>query len=256
MFLKKTPQIIGIIPARFASTRLPGKPLLPILGKSLIQRTWENAKRFKELNNLVVATDDERIFDHVKAFGGKVVMTSNECNTGTDRLAEVIRNHKEFESCDYVFNIQGDEPCLDPSIVASVTQILVNDPEAVMSTAAVPFYSEEEALNPSVVKCVMDLKGNALYFSRSLIPHHRGKVFDPASNNYYRHLGVYCYTPDFLLNYEALAETPLQKMESLEQLKVLEHGYRIKIAVITEQNESVGVDTLEDIKKLERILVR
>jgi len=254
MFSSPDPYVIGIIPARFESSRFRGKPLAPILGKSLIQRTYENSKRFKELKDIVVATDDARIFDHVKSFGGKVVMTSPGHPTGTDRLAEVITNHPEFDEADFIFNIQGDEPCLEPSIVTAVTNALIEDPNAAMSTAVVPLLSREEALNHSVVKCVMDLKGNALYFSRSLIPQNQSGSFDP-SFNYYRHIGAYCYTPDFLLSYSSLSPTPLQEMEKLEQLRVLEHGFRIKVACIEEKITSFGVDTPEDIIRAEKWLI-
>lgn len=239
--MQKRAQIIGMIPARFASTRLPGKMLLPILGKSLIQRTYDNAKKFVELDDLIVATDDERIYQHVKGFGGKAFMTPQECQNGTERLSFMIKTYPEYAQADYILNIQGDEPLLPAAAVSAVTKLLVEDTEAVMGTAALPIFSKEEAFNPSCVKCVMDLQGNALYFSRS-----------PISS--YKHLGIYCYRPKFLVHYASLPSTPHQERESLEQLKVLEHGYRMKVALIDSKHENVGVDTLEDVKKLEKLL--
>ncbi|MDR3624569.1 MAG: 3-deoxy-manno-octulosonate cytidylyltransferase [Chlamydiales bacterium] len=246
--------IIGVIPARFESSRFRGKPLALISGKSLIQRTYENAKRFKELKEIIVATDDMRISEHVKSFGGNVIMTSPNHATGTDRLAEVISKYSDFDSIDLVFNIQGDEPCLEPSVVSAVITALIEDSSAVMATAVVPLRSKEDALNHSVVKCVMDLKGNALYFSRSLIPQNKSGTFDP-SYTYYKHLGAYCYTPEFLLNYSSLSPTPLENIENLEQLRVLEHGFRIKVACIEEKITSISVDRPDDIKKVEEWLL-
>lgn len=255
MCLSKDPTIIGIIPARFESSRFRGKPLAPISGKTLIQRTYENAKKFKELKDIVIATDDARIFDHVREFGAKAIMTSSHHPTGTDRLAEVIKSYPDVDKLDLVFNIQGDEPCLDANVVSAVIDALLKDPSAALSTAVVPLFFKEDVLNPSIVKCVFDLKGNALYFSRAAIPQHQTRTFDPTVN-YYRHLGVYCYTPHFLLNYSSLPPTPLEQIEKLEQLRVLEHGFRIKVAFIEENVTSIGVDTPEDIKKVEEWLLK
>lgn len=253
MFSKTLPKIIGVIPARYGSTRFPGKPLALISGKTLIQRTFESAKRCQEFQQIVVATDDVRIADHVKSFGGTAIMTSPSCPTGTDRLAEVVRNNPEFAKADFIFNIQGDEPCIQPQLISHVCTAIARDASAVMATAAVPLLSKEEALRPSVVKCVLDLNQNALYFSRALIPVNNTGHFDPRIP-YYRHVGVYCYTTDFLLRYAELPSTPLQEIEQLEQLKVLEHGYRIKVAIVSEQALSPAVDVPEDIKKVEQVL--
>jgi 3-deoxy-manno-octulosonate cytidylyltransferase (CMP-KDO synthetase) len=247
------PTFVGIIPARYGSSRFPGKPLALISGKSLIQRTYENAKRFKELCEVVVATDDERIFSHVESFGGKAVHTSADCPTGTDRLAEVVRNKPEYQQIDYFFNLQGDEPLVDPSVISKICILMQDDKEAVMGTAVVPLSSKKEAMRPSVVKCVMDLKQNALHFSRSLIPVTQSGEFNPR-HTYYRHIGIYCYTRELLLHYAELPATPLQEMEQLEQLKLLEHGYRIKVAVVQENTISPAVDYPEDIKNVEQVL--
>jgi len=245
-------RVIGIIPARFGSTRFPGKPLADIMGKTLIQRTYENAKKCSALNDLVVATDDKRIFDHVKGFGGHVVMTSEECPTGTDRLAEVLKTDRTYDKSEIIINIQGDEPCLDTDVIKKVVEILENDPLAVMSTAIVEL-PRDEADNSSVVKCVIDKNHNALYFSRALIPGGLTQKVQPHVH-YYKHLGIYGYRREFLLHYSELTPTPLMQAESLEQLKVLEHGYRIKAAIVP--HESVSVDLPEDIKKVELLLCK
>ncbi len=250
MFLK--PSIIGIIPARFASTRFPGKMLAPILGKSLIQRTYENAKSYKDFKEVVVLTEDKRVADHVQSFGGKVLMTSASCQTGTDRIVEALHKYPQLQEYEYVVNIQGDEPLLDTRIIRETLELLFEDEEAVVATAAIRIKTEEEALNPSCVKCVMDLKGNALYFSRSLIPFNRETSFDFTS--YYRHIGLYCFRGDFLLDYKDLCPTPLQTIESLEQLKILEHGFRIKVATVSERFQSCAVDVPDDIARVEKLL--
>ncbi len=243
---------IGIIPARYGSTRFPGKPLVLILGKTLLQRTYENAQQCKSLKLVVVATDDQRIYDHVMEFGGNVVMTSANCENGTDRLAEIVENYPHLKS-DFVVNIQGDEPCVDPETIDAVIEILHRDPQASMSTAAVLLETEEEALSPSIVKCTMDQQGNALYFSRNLIPSNKNGSYC-SQTIYYRHVGIYGYRSEFLKKYACLTKTPLQSTEDLEQLKALEHGYRIKVAIV--KSSAIGVDLPEDIQKIEKILCK
>lgn len=245
--------VIAIIPARYGSTRFPGKILANIKGKTLIQRTYENAKLCPLLDDIIIATDDDRIFDHVASFGGKAVMTPSDCATGTDRLAFVVDNFPALCAAEIIVNIQGDEPCIEPSVTIKIVEALRKDPTAMMSTAVVPIESEEEAGNPGDPKCVLDLHGNVLYFSRSLIPGNLKQEFQKHIA-YYRHLGVYAYRPHFLLTYRDLPMTPLQQAEDLEQLKVLEHGYKIKAAVV--HSASVGVNTPEDIKKVEQELCK
>ena len=243
-------KILGIIPARFASTRFPGKPLASILGKTLLQHTFENAEKISILDKLLIATDDKRIFDHALEFGGHPIMTSSSCLTGTDRLAEVLIKYPEWlKTVEAVVNIQGDEPCVNPQAIEQAVQTLLNDPSAQMATLIAPLKSEEEALDPSIVKCVKDQSNNALYFSRSLIPSNKKQTFNP-NETYYRHIGLYVYRPSFLLHYQTLPPTPLQLTEDLEQLKVQEHGFKIKVT-ITEQ-PSIGVDTPEDLNKIEQ----
>lgn len=250
---EKSPHVVGIIPARYGSTRFPGKPLAPILGKSMIQRTYESSKQCPLLDEVVVATDDPRIYDHVLGFGGKVVMTSSSCPTGSDRLIEAVENHASLKNATIVVNIQGDQPCIEPQVIEKVVELLIKDPVCVMSTAVMKIISEEEALNPSIVKCSVDCQGNALYFSRSLIPGGPSAKFNP-DYTYLKHIGIYGYRREFLLKYGKLTQTPLQKAEDLEQLKVLEHGYKIKTAIV--ESTSASVDHPEDIKKVESLICK
>lgn len=244
-------QILGIIPARYGSTRLMGKLMLPVLGKPLIHYTIENAKKISSLNHLIVATDDSRIFKYVQSLGCEALMTSAQCLTGTDRLAEALSLHPEWLKADAIINLQGDEPCVEAKAINQAIKILLQDQVAVMSTLITPLTNKEEALSSSTVKCVIDQFSNALYFSRALIPHSKSQTFHPHIS-YYRHIGLYVYRPSFLITYSKLTPTPLQIEEDLEQLKVLENGYRIK-AALTFQS-SIGVDVAEDIKRLEEYL--
>jgi len=240
---------IGMIPARYQSSRFPGKPLVLIAGKTLLQHTYENARQSGYFDELIVATDDQRIFNHVIGFDGRVVMTSPDHLTGTDRLTEALVACPDLQDADIVVNVQGDAPCVDFEVFRQLIQLLQADSEAVMSTAVTPISNQSGILDPSVVKCVFDQLGNALYFSRSPIP----ASFMGTPSTAFQHIGVYAFRPDFLLRYGQLAVTPLQLSESLEQLKVLEHGYRIKIAVIA--GESPDVNTPEDILKVESFLL-
>lgn len=246
------PPVIAILPARYASSRFPGKPLAVILGKSLIQLAYENAQRCRSLTRIVVATDDIRIYNHVRSFGGEVVMTDPSCLTGTDRLADALQNTSlcDISSNAIILNIQGDEPCVDPQIIESVITVFHEDKNSVMSTAVTRLH-KEEGENPSIVKCVLDLQGHTLYYSRALIPCGKHKVFSPQTS-YYRHIGIYAYSRDFLIKYASLPPTPLQLAEDIEALKILEYGYRIKAAIV--DGISIGVDHPEDIKKVEQYL--
>lgn len=244
-------RVIGIIPARYESVRFPGKPLVRILGKTLIQRTYENASKCTLFEKLIVATDDKRIYDHVREFGGNAAMTSSACATGSDRLAQVVREDPSLADAEIILNIQGDEPTVDPKTIEKVALLLAEDSKASVSTALIPIKTEEDALNPSIVKCVTDLQGYALYFSRNLIPGGKALKFQPSAT-YYKHLGIYGYRREFLLNYANLAPTPLQLAEDLEQLRVLEHGFKIKTVVV--DSECMDVNTPEDLKKIEQFL--
>ncbi len=246
-------KILGIIPARYASTRFPGKPLVHIMGKTLLQRTYENATKAKVFDQIIVATDDYRIMEHTKAFGGQAILTSSDCLTGTDRIAEVLELHPHLTAAQIIVNIQGDEPCVSPVAIHQMVQLLLDDASAQVATVVTYLKNAIDASNPAIVKCIIDRHCNAIYFSRALIPNNKEQKFDP-SQTYYHHIGIYAYRPDFIQLYQKLAPTPLQLAESLEQLKILEHGYRIKVA-ITEQ-PSFGVDTPEDIHKVEQWLCK
>jgi len=247
------PKIIGIIPARYASSRFPGKILAPIMGKTLIQRTFESTRLCKFLDHIIIATDDQRIFDHATEFGADVVMTSIGCPTGTDRIIEVLQREKRLDDAAIIINIQGDEPCISPSVIQRVGEMLLQDPEAAMSTAAVKLESAEEFYSTSIVKCALDQHNNALYFTRAAIAAGHSGKWHPTLP-VYRHMGIYGYRKEFLLHYGDLPQTPLQKAEDLEQLKVLEHGFRIKVAIV--EHFSIGVDVPDDIKKVEQWLCK
>lgn len=238
-------RILCVIPARFSSTRLPGKPLADIAGKPMIQHVFERASQAKRPNEVLIATDHNQVYEAVTAFGGKVMMTSAEHPTGTDRLAEVARKYQE---ADIIINVQGDEPLIAPEVIDLLAAAFDGNPDLAMATLMTEM-EEDEYHTPSAVKVVTDLAGYALYFSRSLIPHPRNK---PEGYTVYKHIGIYAYRRDFLQRYASLAPTPHEKAESLEQLRALEHGYRIK--VIKTDFKSIGVDTPEDLEKVNQMI--
>ncbi|MCX7780730.1 MAG: 3-deoxy-manno-octulosonate cytidylyltransferase [Negativicutes bacterium] len=238
-------KILCVIPARFASTRLPGKPLADIAGKPMIQHVYERASQAQTPQAVLVATDHPKVFDAVRAFGGQAMLTSPDHPTGTDRLAEVARSYTDV---DVIINVQGDEPLIAPEVIDRLGRAFAEEPGLVMATLMTEM-EEEEYYTPSAVKVVTDLKGYALYFSRSLLPYPR----NPHSEmRVYKHIGIYAYRRDFLLHYASLAPTPLERAESLEQLRALEHGYKIK--VLATDFKSIGVDTPEDLEKVNRLL--
>jgi 3-deoxy-manno-octulosonate cytidylyltransferase (CMP-KDO synthetase) len=239
-------KFIGVIPARYGSSRLEGKPLKDICGKPMIQYVYEAACRARLLDQVYVATDDRRIADAVEKFGGRACMTSPDHNTGTDRVAEAAAGVE----ADIVVNIQGDEPLLEPAMLDEVLQPFMDDPELPMCTLCTPILEEENLTNPNVVKVVFDLKGYALYFSRSLIPYPRKKVNFQA----YEHLGIYAYRKDFLMTYVRLPQTRMEINESLEQLRVLESGYRLKVVITAQHYNGLSVDTQEDLDKVRQII--
>jgi 3-deoxy-manno-octulosonate cytidylyltransferase (CMP-KDO synthetase) len=242
-------KIIGIVPARYDSKRFPGKVLADILGKPLIQRVYEQAKKVELLDDVLVATDNEEIFKVVENFEGKTIMTSSNCRSGTDRLAEVARSL----DADIFVNIQGDEPLISPEVISKVVQELIKDRTINIATVARKITAEEEFNNPNVVKVVLDNDGFALYFSRAQIPYvgHPSGLKNLSSVSY-KHIGLYAYRRQFLLNFVRMEQGPLEKVEDLEQLRALENGYKIKV-VITE-SDSIGVDTEEDLERVRRIL--
>lgn len=243
-------EIVGIIPARYESTRFPGKPLAKIKGKTLIQHTYENAKKCPSLKKIIIATDDQRIYEHAISFGAPCIMTPKNCVNGTERIAKTLELSPELAKADIIINIQGDEPCLSTHAITKLVDLLKNDPKVHMATAVVPILDREELLDPSIVKCVFNQKQEALYFSRSPVPYFNPSSHQPISG--YAHLGLYGYQRNFLLQYASMPNTPLQEQESLEQLKVLEHGFTIKVAIV--EDRSLGVDTPEDIQKVEKYL--
>ncbi|MEI8202286.1 MAG: 3-deoxy-manno-octulosonate cytidylyltransferase [Bacteroidota bacterium] len=243
---------IGIIPARFGSTRFPGKPLIDISGKSMIQRVYEQATKANSLSALYVATDDERIEKHVKAFGGNVIMTSQNAKTGTDRCLEAYEKQIEqlFLSDDaIIINIQGDEPFIDPSQINLICSCF-NDKTTDIATLAKKITDIEELENHNVVKLVKNYDGKALYFSRHPIPFVRDIEPNSWLNSviFFKHIGIYAYKASVLKKISLLPISPLEKAESLEQLRWLENGFNIKVAETT--LESVSIDTPEDIIKL------
>ncbi|MEG6585071.1 3-deoxy-manno-octulosonate cytidylyltransferase [Dendrosporobacter sp. 1207_IL3150] len=237
--------ILCVIPARYSSTRLPGKPLADIAGKPMIQHVYERAKQAERPTTVLVATDHELVYQAVKSFGGEVMMTSADHPTGTDRLAEVANS---FPDADIIINVQGDEPLIEPKVIDDLASAFDDSPDLAMATLMTEM-EEIEHNNPNAVKVITDLKGYALYFSRSIIPYPRVKdVGMPV----HKHLGIYAYRRDFLLKYAKLSPTPLERTESLEQLRALEHGYRIK--VIKTDFKSIGVDTPEDLERVNEML--
>jgi len=237
-------KVLGVIPARYASTRFEGKALADILGKPMIQRVYERAINAKTVNELVVATDDQRIFDTVKNFGGKVIMTSQH-PTGTDRIAEVARN----SDTDIIVNIQGDEPLIEPAMIDEAVQPLLDDTTVDLSTLVHRINSEEEYRNPNVVKVAVTRSGFAMYFSRSPIPY----VKSNAGNiPIYRHVGLYVYRRYALLDFAQKPPAPFETSEGLEQLRFLENGYRMK--VVETQYSSIGVDTPDDLEKVKKMM--
>lgn len=233
-----------VIPARFASTRLPGKPLADIAGKPMISRVYDRAAKATRVTGVIAAVDDQRVYDAVVANGGTAMMTRKDHATGTDRLAEVAAAHPEAE---LIINVQGDEPLIDPAIIDALAAAFDDDAELQMATVKSPMKDKEEMINPNNVKVVTDKNGYALYFSRSLMPFPR----ENTGATVYKHIGIYAYKRDFLLNYAKMEGTPLEKTESLEQLRALENGYRIK--VIETDQTFVGVDTAEDLAKVNEI---
>ena len=230
-------KVLCIIPARYASTRLPGKPLRDIAGKPMIVRVYERAIRAQRVHEVVVATDDERIRAAVEEHGGNAVMTRADHATGTDRLAEVAAQRPD---CDLIINVQGDEPLIDPTVIDALVAPFEHDAELMMATAKTEITDAAEMENPNNVKVVADRTGNALYFSRARIPYARN-----AGAKVYKHIGIYAYRRDFLLAYAKMAQTELECSESLEQLRALENGYRIR--VVETDAVFIGVDTEEDL---------
>lgn len=243
--------VTAVIPARYASVRLPGKPLLKIGGKPVIQWVYERVSRASLVQDVIVATDDRRIQDVVRAFGGRCVMTSPEHATGTDRLAEVSEELKSG----IIVNVQGDEPLIEPGVIDACVRPMMDGGAFPVATPCTRIQSREELLNPDVVKVVSDRDGFALYFSRSPIPYDRDQgpiEVDISGGLFFKHIGLYVYRRDFLLKYNRMAPTPLEVREKLEQLRILENGYKIR--VVETKYDSISVDTEEDLRRVQDLV--
>jgi 3-deoxy-manno-octulosonate cytidylyltransferase (CMP-KDO synthetase) len=237
-------KILGVIPARFASSRFPGKVLAQVASKSMIQHVYERASLARYLTATIIATDDERVYKAARSFGARVVMTRADHVSGTDRVAEAA----SAENAEIVVNIQGDEPLIDPAAIDAAILPLAHDPAIVMGTLKKKIEDPREITDPNVVKVVTGRNGDAIYFSRCPIPYER----DPATpGTHFKHIGLYVYRRDFLLKYSALPVGPLERAERLEQLRALENGYRIR--VVETECESLGVDTPEDLERVSKL---
>ena len=243
--VKMENQTAIIIPARYGSSRLEGKPLLKACGKPIIQWVWEKAGKCNGIDRVIVATDDTRIFDVCKSFGAEVEMTSTEHKSGSDRIAEVASRHPEIA---YIINLQGDEPLIEEANIELVRKGVVEDDNADISTLVREIAEEDEVNSPNLVKCVFDINGYAMYFSRSKIPYER----NTGKSKFYGHLGIYGYKKEALFKMTKLSQTPYEMAESLEQLRALQNGMKIRVSVV--DNVPVGIDTIEDFEKFKAMV--
>lgn len=247
------PRVVVIIPARYASQRLPGKPLLEIAGKPMIRHVVGRAQQATGVHAVVVATDDARIAEAVRAFGGLAVMTPETLRSGSDRVAHVAASLTE---ADIVVNVQGDEPLLEPAMIEEAVAPLLHDPSVLCGTLARTLQDVQDLHSSGIVKVVVDRNGDALYFSRSPIPFARdGQPEEWLSlHTYYKHIGLYVFRREFLLQYASLPQTPLEMTEKLEQLRILEHGYRIRVTIT--HHDSIPVDTPEDLERVRSLFTQ
>jgi 3-deoxy-manno-octulosonate cytidylyltransferase (CMP-KDO synthetase) len=241
------PKVIVVIPARYGSTRLPGKALISLAGKPMIQRVYERAKLAARVNRVIVATDDERIVKAVDGFGGEARMTRSEHRTGTERVAEVAAR----EGGDVFVNVQGDEPLLDPNTIDAAVSSLLEEPQASISTVATPIKTPADIMDPNVVKVVLDFEGSAIYFSRAPIPWVRDTM-SKIQVRHLKHLGLYVFQRDALLEYPTLPQGELERIEQLEQLRWLENGWKIRVAEV--EHDAISVDVPEDVGRVEKLL--
>lgn len=242
-----TGRVVVVIPARYGATRLPGKPLVPLAGKPMIQRVYERAKLSKRADQVIVATDDERILKVVQGFGGEARMTRADHRTGTERVAEVAAH----VAGDVFVNVQGDEPLLDPAAVDTAVSSILEEPQASIATVATPVKTPADIMDPNVVKTVLDFDGNALYFSRAPIPW----VRDAGSKiqvRHMKHLGLYVFLREALLEYPTLPQGELERIEQLEQLRWMENGWKIRVAEV--EHDAVSVDVPADVERVEKLL--
>ncbi|MGB8496158.1 MAG: 3-deoxy-manno-octulosonate cytidylyltransferase [Candidatus Acidiferrum sp.] len=241
------PKVIVVIPSRYASTRLPGKPLVPLAGKPMVQHVYERAKCAQTVHRVIVATDDQRIMDAVTAFGGEARMTRSDHRTGTERIAEVAAH----EPGDVFVNVQGDEPLIDPVAIDTAVGALLEEPQAQISTVATPIRHAGDIMDPNVVKTVLDFDGNALYFSRAPIPWIRDTQ-QKVHVKYWKHLGLYVFQRAALLEFPTLPQGELERIEQLEQLRWLENGWKIRVAEVA--HDAVSVDVPEDVARVEKLM--
>jgi 3-deoxy-manno-octulosonate cytidylyltransferase (CMP-KDO synthetase) len=241
------PNVIVVIPARYGSTRMPGKPMVPIAGKPMIQHVFERAKQAQTVHRVLVATDDQRIFDAVQAFGGEARMTRADHRTGTERIAEVAAH----EGGEVFVNVQGDEPLIDPGAIDTAVAALLEEPPAQIATVATAIRHAGDIMDPNVVKTVLDFEDTALYFSRAPIPWIRDTA-QKIHVKYWKHLGLYVFQRDALLEFPTLPQGELEKIEQLEQLRWLENGWRIRVAEVA--HDAVSVDVAEDVERVERLM--
>lgn len=244
-------RVVAVIPARYASQRLPGKPLIDLLGKTMIQRVYEQASKSSLLSQVVVATDDDRIASAVRAFGGEVIMTSSAIRSGSDRVAAIA----SVLPAEIFVNVQGDEPLIAPQMIDEVIRVVLDDPGADVGTLARQIDSPADLFNPAVVKVVLSADRTALYFSRSVIPFFRDEADQSqwlSRHVFYKHVGIYVFRRSFLVKYPFLSESVLERAEKLEQLRILEHGFRIKVGITS--FESISVDTQEDVGRVMEVL--
>ena len=242
-----SPNVIAVIPARYGSTRLPGKPLVTLAGKSMIQRVYERVKLAQRVNRVIVATDDDRIVKAVQEFGGEARMTRPDHRTGTERVAEVAAH----ESGDVFVNVQGDEPLLDPAAVDTAVGALLEEPQVTIATVATPIKVPADIMDPNICKVALDFDENALYFSRAPIPW----VRDTAGHvqaRHLKHLGLYVFRREALLEYPTLPQGELERIEQLEQLRWLENGWKIRVAEV--EHDAVSVDVPDDVARVEKLL--
>jgi len=241
---------IAIIPARYAAKRLPGKPLVTLAGKSMIERVWARVSRARKISRVIVATDDERILQAVAAFGGEAVMTRAEHRSGTERVAEVAAT--AIRGGDDIFvNVQGDEPLIDPEAVDAAVEAVESDEQVLIATLAIPITRPADIMDPNIVKVVLDFDDNALYFSRSPIPWDRDREA-PVHARHLKHLGLYSFRRAALLDFPTLPLGDLERVEQLEQLRWMENGYKIRVAETS--HDSISVDVAEDVARVEELL--
>ena len=241
---------IAVIPARYAAARLPGKPLVSIAGKSMIERVWERTRRAKKISRVIIATDDERILKAAAAFGGEAAMTRSEHRSGTERVAEVAATMVR-EGAEIFVNVQGDEPLIEPDAIDAAVEAIESDVSVLVSTLMVPIAKPADIMDPNIVKVVLDFDGNALYFSRAPIPWVRDRN-SPVHALHMKHLGLYAFRNTALLDFPTLPLGDLERIEQLEQLRWMENGYKIRVAETV--HDSVSVDVPEDVERVEQLI--